>query len=161
MKKLIIYSLLFCCTQLTGAQKPWKAISYETGSKTFPIEQRVSVFKGCLNSILEYAPELKNLSGIQTEGKSKQAQTILLKLNQSGTLLVASPQKEYVDKLNPGKGSILPTPLLQNGLRVTELPALQIYGISYKKGEHQLSIPAECAGKVISVSYTHLTLPTT
>ncbi len=149
MKKLIIYSLLFCCTQLAGAQKPWKAISYETDSKTFPIEQRVSVFKGCLNSILEYAPELKNLSGIQTEGKSKQAQTILLKLNQSGTLLVASPQKEYVDKLNPGKGSILPTPFLQNGLRVTELPALQIYGISYKKGEHQLSIPAECAGKVI------------
>lgn len=62
---------------------------------------------------------------------------------------MASPQKEYVDKLNPGKGSILPTPFLQNGLRVTELPALQIYGISYKKGEHQLSIPAECAGKVI------------
>ena len=131
---------------LHGA-KPWKAAKHDTVSAERSFQPTVygNPFSGSDRSILDVVSEVSALNGIKlpvtADGRLAEHE-LQLTFGEKGLLLIAAPDLKSVEALGTNGGKIIATPLLKNAVSVTELPALNIYGIRYGKGTYPLSIPA-------------------
>lgn len=146
----IILPVAILCVAVSSvmyAGKPWKAAKYTSISakQTFPATTYGNPFNGSDRSILNIIPETAGLTGVRLpilpDGRMA-AHTLQLNLNEPGRLLIAAPSREAVEALGTGVGVLSDMPLMKNAVSVTELPALDIYGIDYRKGKHTITIPA-------------------
>ncbi len=130
-----------------SAGKPWKAAPCTPAAveRTFPATAYGNPFGGSDRSILRIVSEAAALEGIrlplQADGRLAE-HTLRLRFGTPARLLVAAPSREAVEALGLGRGVLSREPLLKQAVSVTELPALDIYGVDYAKGEHAIAVPA-------------------
>ena len=138
----------------TAAEKPWKAAPCVSAGaeKPFAAVRYGNPFGGSNRSILDIAPEAAGLEGVRLplgqDGRLA-ATTLRLRFDRAVRLVVAAPSREAVAQLGLGRGVLETAPLLKRALSVTELPALDLYGVRYAKGEHAIEVPAGAAPVVI------------
>lgn len=147
--RFIILQVALLCMAVSSAMyaaQPWKAAKYATLSavQTFPATTYGNPFSGSDRSILDIIPEASSLTGIRLpllpDGQPA-ADTLQLNFKEQARLLIAAPSLEAVAALGTRGGTLNGSPLLKNAVSVTELPALHIYGIDFKKGKHTVTIP--------------------
>lgn len=140
---------VLCLTLPVGAAaagKPWKQASCTPVSevRSFPATRYGNPFGGSDRSILQIAPEAAGLEGIRlplrADGKLA-ATTLELRFASPARLVIAAPSREALDALSLGGGVPAAEPMLRSALSVTELPALDLYGVRYAKGVHTIGIP--------------------
>ncbi len=129
-----------------AAGKPWKAASCTPAeARSFPAVVYGNPFSGSDRSILQIVPEAAALEGVRLplgpDGRLA-AGTVRLRFDSAARLLVAAPSREAVEALGLGRGVLVREPLLRRAVTVTELPALDLYGVQYPKGEHAIEVPA-------------------
>ena len=133
-----------------AADKSWKAAScISTGvEKSFPTTLYGNPFSGSNRAILHLAPEVEGLTGVRlplnADGRLAAA-TLQLRFDRPVRLVVAASSHEDVARLGLGKGVLETAPLLKRALSVTELPALNLYGVRFGKGEYAIEVPAGAA----------------
>ena len=144
------------------ASSHYKTAPYDVvkGGKSFTTDHYVNPFAGSTRSVLDLAVELEGMQGFRlavNEKGAMQPATIELQLRRSGNLLVAATSREAVEAVAWGKGKLNTTPALKRALRVTELPAMDIYAIRYGAGKQRFTIPAGMEGQVAVVGFTSAT----
>ena len=159
MKKILQLSLsaiLLLSTAETAAQEAplWKASTPSVHSTQSHYRSTIyaNPFSGSHRSILHLSPELSRLTGIRlpvdSDGNMK-ANSLQFSLTEDANLLIGitptkgatSTEASQLQKIDWGKGTVSPKPILENAVSITELPALDIYPIAYKKGRHTITIP--------------------
>jgi len=132
----------------------WRPVKISTtGFSTFQTSVYGNPFSGNYRSILDIASELSSLKGIRLPvDKDGSLDAFLIKFNsgESTKILIGiTPPKgqkstdgTQLNSINFNKGNVSDRPVLENGVSVTELPAFDVYAVSYTKGKHEISIPA-------------------
>lgn len=127
------------------AARPWKTEKFMplSAAPTYQPVPYSNPFQGSNRSILNIVPEASSLTGIRlpvmADGRMAECE-LQFDLSKNAMLLVAAPSREAVEALATKGGAVLDKPLLRNAVSVTELPALDIYGIRYKKGTHTIAV---------------------
>lgn len=123
------------------------------GFQQFETVKYGNPFSGNYRSILDIANEISGLQGVRLpvddKGKMKAA-TLQLKFNGSVKVLIGvtapagqSADISMLDKINFHQGKLGNKPVLLNALSITELPAMDVYAVSYRSGEQEMTIPAD------------------
>lgn len=140
---------LLCMTLPIGAaaaERPWRAAACNpvNAERRFPAARYGNPFGGSDRSILRIAPEAAALEGIRlplrADGRLA-GTTLRLAFAAPARLVIAASSREAVEALSLGGGRLAETPMLRAALSVTELPALDLYGVRYPKGVHSIEIP--------------------
>lgn len=159
---LFVFLLFFTAMAYAQSTEAWKAISLspKDGRSTYKSAIYGNPFSGSTRSILAICPELSKLTGIRlpvdAEGKMK-AEKIQFSLPQNANLLIAITPKvgsaesnaQQLAKVNLGKGVVNADAVLTNAISITEMPALDVYAVSYKKGNHTIDIPANLDFQIV------------
>jgi hypothetical protein len=147
MYKLLLVFLSF--SALAQGQKGdavkksgWQGAPFEivqSNCKTFKTTQYAHIFSGSKHNIVRIAPELEGLTGVALPLDAYKNGTntpLKLKFTASVQVLIGTFQKkdaaEYL-QLNTGATAKL---VLENGVTVTGLPAVNVYAVSFPKGTH-------------------------
>lgn len=152
-------ALLAMCALTATASSHYKTAPYSVvkGGKSFTTDHYVNPFAGSKRSVLDLAVELEGMQGFRlavNEKGAMQPATIELQLRRSGNLLVAATSREAIEAVAWGKGKLNATPALKQALRITELPAMDIYAIRYGAGKQSFTIPEGMQGQVAVVGFT-------
>lgn len=164
MLRLILRSaffILLCVSTIvesygkTGKVKPYIQVEFEIESDIIS-QYNTSVygnpFSGNYRSILNIAPELAGLTGIRLPvdawGNMKAA-SVVFSFDRSVQLLIGvtprqgekSTDASQLEQLSFGNGVLSSKVILKNAVSITELPAMDIYAVSYKKGKQVIDIP--------------------
>ncbi|MBK0370877.1 glycoside hydrolase family protein [Flavobacterium agrisoli] len=116
-----------------------KPVSYTVVTKkrqTYTVQQYAHVFSESKHNIVGFAPELKGLKAVRLPlGSYKNGSHDALKLNFShpSKLLIGVFKDTSADYLQPnqlGNAQLV----IQNGVTVTGLPAVDVYALDFKKG---------------------------
>lgn len=145
--RLRITSVLFLmCFQISAkAQNPtWQPASYQlvkASYKTFKTSQYAHVFSNSKNNIVRLAPELEGLTGVTLPldpYKNGTNAPLKLKFKESVQLLIGVFQektnKDYLQLTEADNAKLV----LENGVTVTGLPAVNVYAIPFSKGTHTI-----------------------
>ncbi|WP_433831609.1 hypothetical protein [Flavobacterium anhuiense] len=143
--KTAFLALFSICLQLSvTAQNAWKPASFEivkSNYKTFKITQYAHVFSGSKHNIVRLAPELQGLTGIElpldkyTNGTNSPLQ---LKFKESITVLIGVFQDKNAEYLQADKLQNAKL-VLENGVTITGLPPVNVYGLSFPKGTQTIN----------------------
>ncbi len=162
MKRLILTCMLlpWMASTLTWAASPAKRNGAFTpadytvvspGFRQFETVRYGNPFSGNYRSILEIAPEIDGLTGVRLPADDQgnlKAANLKWKFNRPVKVLVgiAAPSGQASDglltKIDFHKGVPASTPVLENGVSVTELPAMDVYEVQYRAGEQEMTVPA-------------------
>ena len=136
----LMLCLVFFQFSVKAQNPPWQAASFEvvnSNYKTFKTTQYAHVFSGSKHNIVKLAPELQGLTGVELpldQYKNGTNAPLKLKFKENVQLLVGIFQekdnKDYL-QLSAADNAKL---VLENGVTVTGLPAVNVYAISYSKG---------------------------
>lgn len=167
-QKSKIFLLLLSLSYLTllGQQqpnttRPWSSVTITASDfSSFKTTIYGNPFSGSYRSILDIAPELTERDGIRLpvdkDGNMK-AITIKFTLDKKAKILLGvTPIKgaeatsiSQLEQINFNKGVASNKPIIENGVSITELPALDVYTVSYTQGEHEITIPSGLNYQVI------------
>ncbi|MCD8185610.1 MAG: hypothetical protein LUD68_03890 [Rikenellaceae bacterium] len=156
MKKLALMLALIPLLAVgeSFAQRKISPVDYTVltpGFNTFETVKYGNPYSGNYRSILEIAPEIDGLQGVRLpvdeQGKLKAAE-VELNFNRAvkvfiGIAALGESTPEMLAKLNFHNGKATARPVLLNGLSVTELPAFDVYEVSYKAGTQKITVPAD------------------
>lgn len=149
IKYNLIFSKVFLLLFLVGAQlsvhaqkNNWKPASFEivkSNYKTFKTSQYAHVFSNSKNNVVRLAQELEGLRGVTLpldQYKKGTNAPLKLKFKENVQLLVGVFQekdnKDYFQFSATDNAKLI----LESGVTVTGLPAVNVYAISYSKGTH-------------------------
>ena len=156
---LFVLFCLHCQVAIQGQTSPavsWSAAKIGVSPQSIRTYQAAiyhSPFAGSERSILQIAPELAKLTGIRlpvdARGNMK-AVALNLTFDVPVKLLVGitpvsgekTSSASQIERISWGKGVLSKEPVLKKAVSITELPAMDVYAISYKKGNHQIAIPS-------------------
>ncbi|MDR2146333.1 MAG: hypothetical protein LBE91_07740 [Tannerella sp.] len=117
-------------------------------------------FAGSFRSILTVAPEITGLEGIRLnvdkKGNMKPTNFKFTVGNDINLLVAVTPFEgdmatsiRQLEKINFGKGKLPASPIIENAMNITELPALDVYAVAYRKGKHEIDIPSELGYRIV------------
>ncbi|MFC5682220.1 glycoside hydrolase family protein [Flavobacterium sp. MAHUQ-51] len=116
-----------------------KAVSYTVATKklqTYTMQQYAHVFLGSKHNVVGFAPELKGLKSVRLPletYKNGTHEALRLNFSHNSKLLVGIFKDSSSDYLQPnqlGKAQLV----IQNGVTVTGLPAVDVYALDFSKG---------------------------
>jgi hypothetical protein len=138
--KTAFLMLLTFCIQVTAQNTAWKPAPFEiikSNYKRFKTTQYGHVFSNSKNNIVRLAPELEGLTGVELpldQYKNGTNAPLKLKFKENVQLLIGAFQekdnKDYFQFSAADKAKLV----LENGVTVTGLPAVNVYTISFSKG---------------------------
>ena len=142
IKNTFLLASVFLTVISVQAQKNnWESASYQlvkSKYKTFKTSQYAHVFSGSKHNIVGLAPELQGLTGVTLPLENYKNGTnpvLKLKFKEKSVLLVGTFQdknnKEFL-QLDDKPNEV--TLLLKNGVTITGLPPVDVYGVTYEKG---------------------------
>lgn len=109
-------------------------------------------FSGSYRSILKISPELSGLAGIRlpldADGNIKSA-TLRVRFGEDVKLLVGiTPRRglkttdvSQLSQIDFGEGNVSVKLVIENAVSITELPAMDVYAVSFRKGTYIMTIP--------------------
>lgn len=139
---LVILSLQFAVIAQNKAWQPASLELLKSNYKTFKTTQYAQVFSNSTHNIVRLAPELQGLTGVAISSKAfKEGSTavVTLKFKEEVKLLLGLFKENNPLYLAPDKLENAEL-VLENGLTITALPAVDVYAVSFKKGTHQLPL---------------------
>lgn len=119
----------------------WKQAAFDIatpGYTTFKTSDYGHVFSGSKHNIVRVAPEIKGLTGVKFPAEQYRNGTykpLKLKFKEPVKVLIGVFQDGDKAYRKPSSGSNQQL-VLENGLTVTGLPAVNVYAVSYPKGTH-------------------------
>lgn len=145
LRRLFAYIVAFGMAVNLSASGKWSPQSnVSTSSATFPAVIHGNPFSGSDRSILQIVPDAQLLKGIRlplsADGRLK-SDTISLRLDNGGYLLVGAPSIDAVEAFDFGKGKLVEHPLLRRAVTVTEMPEIDLYAVRFSAGNHTIIVP--------------------
>ncbi|MFA9187241.1 hypothetical protein [Flavobacterium magnesitis] len=131
---------IMCFTFVNAQKNNWQAASFEvmkSNYKTFKTSQYAHVFSNSKNNIVRLAPELEELTGVTLpldQYKNGTNAPLKLKFKENVQLLIGTFQEEDNKDYFQFSAADNAKLVLENGVTVTGLPAVNVYAISYSKG---------------------------
>lgn len=142
MIKIKYFFVLVCflgcfLVKAQSIQPSWKEASFkvlDANYKTFKTTKYAHVFSGSKHNIVRLAPELKGLTGIKLPLEINQP--LKLKFNESVKVLIGVFKDENSNISDLKNAEFI----LENGVTITGLPAVNVYAISFSKGTNAINL---------------------